>query len=75
MSDKIIDALTKKFQELDLDWALPEDAARAVLRVAADPTANGKSASSIPEWHDAEYDRSYARYCAPEVSKRRVCRS
>jgi hypothetical protein len=36
------DTLTKKFHELDLDWALAEDSAKAVLRVAADPMINGK---------------------------------
>jgi hypothetical protein len=37
----IADTLTKRFHDLDLDWALAEDSAKAVLRVAADPMLNG----------------------------------
>jgi hypothetical protein len=41
MSDRAVDTLTQRFKDLDLDWALAEDSAKAVLRVAADPTING----------------------------------
>lgn len=44
MSERAVDILTQRFKELDLDWAMAEDSAKAVLRVAADPTTNGKFA-------------------------------
>jgi hypothetical protein len=44
MSERVIDILTQRLRELDLDWALAEDSAKAVLRVASDPTINGKAA-------------------------------
>ena len=43
MSVRAIDVLTQKFREFDLDWALAQDSAKAVLRVAADPTINGET--------------------------------
>jgi len=43
MSERAIDVLTQKFREFDLDWALAQDSAKAVLRVAADPTINGET--------------------------------
>jgi hypothetical protein len=44
MSERVVDILTQRLRELDLDWALAEDSAKAVLRVASDPTINGKAA-------------------------------
>jgi hypothetical protein len=44
MSERVVDILTQRLRELGLDWALAEDSAKAVLRVASDPTINGKAA-------------------------------
>jgi hypothetical protein len=42
MSEAHIETLTKTFQASGLDWALAEDSAKAVLRVAADSSINGE---------------------------------
>lgn len=46
LTERAVSTLTKKFQELDLDWALAEDSAKAVLKVATDTTINGCLAMS-----------------------------
>jgi hypothetical protein len=46
MSEISVRILTKNFQESGLDWALAEDSAEAVLRVATDASINGELISS-----------------------------
>ena len=42
ISEAHVEVLTKMFQASGLDWALAEDSANAVIRVAADTSINGE---------------------------------
>jgi hypothetical protein len=43
MSDTVRPILTEKLKSMGSDWALTEDSAKAVIRVAADESINGSS--------------------------------
>jgi hypothetical protein len=47
MSDIVKATLGDKLKEMGSDWALTEDSAKAVMRVAADTSINGESSFSV----------------------------
>lgn len=75
LSERAVEALTMRFQELGVDWALAEDSAKAVLRVAADKTINGKLMYFCSEQHHIIKIRSHFGYRAKEYGKGGVYRS
>ncbi|KAF2421167.1 NAD(P)-binding protein [Tothia fuscella] len=48
MSEQVIEILGKNLKDKNSDWAEVEDSAKAVIRVAADETINGRTIAIVP---------------------------
>jgi hypothetical protein len=79
MSEKVVEILTASLKAQNSGWAEAEDSAKAVIRVAADTSINGRSLSArlLTYWWEFEYllilTRPYPGNRTQSRQERRLC--